>query len=348
MINKKTAYLILMIAALGIAAGCIIQSIQKHGSSQICQKQLFAMDTYMTFAAHGKHAEEAVNAAMEEVKRLDALLSAGSASSEVYEINSAGQGTVSEDMAKLLKRSEEIYESTEGLFDITIYPFMELWGFPSKSYHVPTETQLQSVLPLVGFEKLSFDGERILLSEGQKIDFGGIAKGYASDRVIEIFQSYGIENGLVSLGGNIQTIGVNQEGLPWNIGIRDPEGDQKDIIASVRISGKAVVTSGGYERYFEEDGNTYIHIINPKTGYPADGDLVSVTIISGDGTLADALSTSVYLMGLEKAEEYWRAHGEDFEMVLITEDGNIHVTEGISEEFVCRKDFSMIRRTGDR
>lgn len=346
MINKKTAYIILLIAALGIGAGCIIQSFQKHGDNQICQKQLFAMDTYMTFEARGKRAEEAVDAAIEEVKRLDALLSVGSVSSEVYEINSAGQGTVSEDTARLLKRSEEIYESTDGLFDITVYPFMELWGFTSKSYHVPTETELQSVLPLVGFDKLSFDGERILLSEGQKIDFGGIAKGYTSGRVIEIFRSYGIEDGLVSLGGNIQTMGVNREGLPWNIGIRDPKGDQNDVIASVRISGQAVVTSGGYERYFEEDGNTYIHIINPKTGYPADGDLVSVTIISEDGTLADAMSTSVYLMGLEKAEDYWRAHAEEFEMILMTEDGNVYVTEGISEAFVCRKDFYIFSGSG--
>mgnify|MGYP002921552950 CR=1 FL=1 len=346
--SKKTAHIILRIAALGIAAGCIIQSFQKHGNNQICQKQLFAMDTYMTFEAHGKYAEEAVDAAIEEVKKLDALLSTGSASSEVYEINSAGQGTVSEDTARLLKLSEEIYESTDGLFDITVYPLMELWGFPSKSYHVPTETELQRVLTSVGFDKLSFNGKQVLLSEGQKIDFGGIAKGYASGKVIEIFQSYGIEDGLVSLGGNIQTIGVNQEGLPWNIGIRDPKGDQNDIIASVRISGKAVVTSGGYERYFEEDGNTYIHILNPKTGYPADGDLVSATIISKDGALADAMSTSVYLMGLEKAEDYWRAYGEDFEMILMTEDGNIYVTEGISEDFVCQKEFSMIRRTGKR
>ncbi len=343
MINKKTAYLILLIAALGIAAGCIIQSVLKHGSNPVCEKQLFAMDTYMTFEAHGKYAEEAVDAAIKEVKRLDALLSAESTSSEVYEINLAGRGAVSEDTAKLLNRAGEFYKSTDGIFDITIYPFMELWGFPSKSCHVPAKTELQEVLPCVGFDKISFDGEQIQLSKGQKIDFGGIAKGYASDRVIEIFKSYGIEDGMVSLGGNIQAIGVNREGLPWNIGIRDPEGGHNDAIASVRISGQAAVTSGGYERYFEEDGNTYIHILNPKTGYPSDEDLVSVTIISRDGTLADAMSTSVYLMGLEMAEDYWKGHWEEFEMILITKDGNIYVTEGISEDFMCRKDFSVIQ-----
>lgn len=341
MTNKKTAYFILLIAALGIVAGCLIQSFQKPGS-QVCKKQLFAMDTYMTFEAYGEHAEEAVDAAIEEVKRLDALLSTGSASSEVYRINSVGEGAVSEDTATLLLRAKEIYESTDGIFDITIYPLMELWGFPSKSYHVPEENELQSVLERVGLDKITLDGNYLILSEGQKIDFGGIAKGYASSRIMEVFESYGIENGMVSLGGNIQTIGVNEAGQPWNIGIRDPKGGQNDAIASVRVSGKAVVTSGGYERYFEEDGNTYIHILNPKTGYPADENLVSVTIVSEDGTLADAMSTSIYLMGLENAADYWRAHSEKFDMILITDDGSIYVTEGVSENFVCQKNFTMI------
>lgn len=341
MISKKTAYLILLIAALGIVAGCLIQTFVKPGS-QVCEKQLFAMDTYMTFEARGRRAEEAVNAAIEEVKRLDALLSTGSASSEVSAINSSGEGMVSEDTAALLVRAGEIYESTEGLFDITIYPLMELWGFSSKTYHVPSEEELQSVLARVGFEKLTFDGKELTLSEGQKIDFGGIAKGYTSQKIMEIFQSYGIENAMVSLGGNIQAIGCNETGQPWNIGIRDPEGGQNDIIASVRVSGKAVVTSGGYERYFEEDGNTYIHILNPKTGYPADGDLVSVTIVSEDGTLADAMSTSIYLMGLEKASDYWRSHSEKFDMILIAEDGGIYVTKGIPQNFTCPMDYEMI------
>lgn len=346
MTNKKTSYLILLIAIVVLVAGCIIQSATGLGS-QTCEKQLFAMDTYMTFEARGKHAEEAVDAAIEEVKRLDALLSTGSASSEVYGINSDGGGIVSEDTKVLLERSIEFYESTEGMFDITIYPLMDLWGFTSKDFHVPTESELQDVLEYVDTAKIQFDGKNLELAEGQKIDFGGIAKGYASARVMEIFKEYGIENGMVSLGGNIQTIGENESKQPWNIGIRDPEGDVSDALGSVQVSGKAVVTSGGYERYFEEDGNTYIHILNPKTGQPADEDLVSVTIISEDGTLADAMSTSVYLMGLEKASDYWREHAEKFQMILVTDDGSIHVTEGISESFNCTRDYNVITLQND-
>lgn len=344
MTNKKTGYYILLIAVLIIAAGCIIQAVVKP-VGQVCEKQLFAMDTYMTFEARGAKAEEAVDAAIEEVKRLDALLSTGSASSEVYGINSNGGGAVSKDTKALLERSMEFYESTEGLFDVTIYPLMELWGFTSKTYHVPTETELQDVLECVDAEKIDFDGTNLTLADGQKIDFGGIAKGYTSARVMEIFESYGIENGMVSLGGNIQTLGENESGQPWNIGIRDPEGDVNDTLGAVKVSGKAVVTSGGYERFFEEDGNTYIHILNPKTGYPADEDLVSVTIVSEDGTLADAMSTSIYLMGLEKASDYWREHCEEFEMILVTDDGSIYATEGTSDSFHCIRDYDVITKT---
>lgn len=346
MTNKKTSYLILLIAIAVLVAGCIIQSVTGLGN-QTCEKQLFAMDTYMTFEARGKHAEEAVDAAIEEVKRLDALLSTGSASSEVYGINSCGGGVVSEDTKVLLERSIEFYESTEGMFDITIYPLMELWGFTSKSYHVPTESELQDVLEYVDTAKIRFDGKKLELTEGQSIDFGGIAKGYTAAKVMEIFKEYGIENGMVSLGGNIQTIGENESKKPWNIGIRDPEGDVNDVLGAVKVSGKAVVTSGGYERYFEENGNTYIHILNPKTGQPADEDLVSVTIISEDGTLADAMSTSVYLMGLEKASDYWRDHAEKFQMILVTDDGSIYVTEGISESFNCTRDYDVITLHND-
>lgn len=339
---RKTGSYILLLAALIIAAGCIFKPFFKPAVMG-CEKQLFAMDTYMTFKAYGERAQEAVDAAIEEVKRLDALLSASGASGEISALNSAGEGMVSEDTAALFLRAMEIYESTDGLFDITVYPLMELWGFTTKEYHVPTETELQAVLAYVDASKLKFDGEKITLAKGQKIDFGGIAKGYASSKVMEIFKDYGVEDGMVSLGGNIQTIGVNEEGNPWNIGIRDPEGGQKDVLGSIRVSEKAVVTSGGYERYFEESGNTYIHILNPKTGYPADAGLISVTILSEDGTLADAMSTSIYLMGLDTAGDYWRKHREEFEMILVTEAGEIYVTPGIEDDFVCYRDFKVIK-----
>lgn len=343
MTEKKVFNGILLAAVLVLIGGCILQKTV-GGASQICEKQLFAMDTYMTFQAEGKQAEAAVDAAIEEVKRLDALLSTGSVTSEISRINADGGGTVSEDTRELLERSLKFYEATDGLFDITVYPLMELWGFPEKDYRVPTKEQKNKVLETVGAEKLQFDGENLILGEGQKIDFGGIAKGYASDRVMEIFQEYEITNAMISLGGNIKTMGVNGSGDRWNIGVRNPEKDEGSVLGILKVSEVAVVTSGGYERYFVEDGKTYIHILNPKTGSPAEEDLLSVTIVSKDGTLADAMSTSIYLMGVEKGSEYWRSQGEAFEMILVNDQGHIYVTEGIEDSFECSEKYTVITK----
>lgn len=318
-----------------------ISYIKYQEEQKSCTKQLFAMDTFMSFTAYGKNCEKAVDAAIDEVERLDALLSTGKETSEVSRINAAGGGEVSEDTAVILQEAMEVYQRTEGLFDVSIYPLMELWGFPSQEYHVPTREELLEVLSLVDASKIAFDGTYIKLLEGQRIDFGGIAKGYTSARVMDIFQECGIHSGMVTLGGNVQVLNKKLDGSKWQVAIRDPEHEGK-ILGVLGVENQAVITSGGYERYFEEDGETYIHILNPRTGYPADKDLISVTVISEDGMLADALSTSLYLMGREEAVSYWERYGEEFEMVLVTEKREILVTEGICEEFETEEEYLVI------
>ena len=287
------------------------------------------MDTVMRLTAYGSRSEEAVDAAIAEIQRLDALLSTGSASSEITRLNGAGGGPVSEDTGCLLTAALSLYRETGGLFDCTIYPLMELWGFPTKAYHVPTESELAAVLPLVDAAGVQFDGRTLLLAEGQRMDFGGIAKGYASQRVIEIFRTYGVTSAMAYLGGNIQVLGTKPDGSSWRIGIQDPDGTTGAALAVLPVRDRAVVTSGGYERYFVEDGKTYIHILDPRTGCPAESDLLSVTVVAEDGTLADALSTSLFIMGRKGAEEYWRKSGGAFDMVLVAEDRTLYVTEGI-------------------
>lgn len=162
---------------------------------------------------------------------------------------------------------------------------------------------------------------------GMEIDLGGIAKGYTSSRVMEIFKEQGIKHGLVSLGGNVQALGSKADGKPWRVAIQNPESDL-DYLGILDIEGKCVITSGGYERFFIEDGVRYHHIIDPRTGYPADSGLLSATIISEDGTLADGLSTSLFIMGKEEAEKYWRAHPGTFDYILEDTDGTLYVTKG--------------------
>lgn len=320
-------------------AGCILQ-YRNETVNKECTRQLFAMDTVMFFTAYGKNSEQAVDAAVKEVQRLDELLSTGNPDSEVSAINSKGSGTLSDDTKTILTEATEIYRETDGLFDVTIYPLMQLWGFPTQEYHVPTESELQKALAKVDASQIVIEGDQVTLGTGQQMDLGGIAKGYTSARIMEIYREYGITSGMVSLGGNVQTLGTRPDGKDWNIGIQNPDGQQGSLLAALPVENKAVITSGGYERYFEEDGNTYIHILNPKTGYPADSGLVSVSIISENGMLADALSTSLYLMGEEKAAEYWRTHADAFDMILEDKDGTLYVTEGLSQEI--QTDNTMI------
>lgn len=369
--NRKFFSGLLGVVFLVLAAGCVWQSVYT-GANKSCTRQIFAMDTVMSFTAYGRQCEEAVEAAIEEVKRLDMLLSTGNPDSEVSKLNEAGKATVSEDTAILFARAGEVYESTGGLFDVTVYPLMELWGFPTGEYHVPTGNELAEVLPLVDGSRVEMtevlpsaeesreehakgrlpadrqaaqsQKMQVELGEGQRADLGGIAKGYTSARIMEIYEEYGVRSGMVSLGGNVQVLHKKPDGAAWRIGIRDPAGSEGDLAAVLTAEDRAVVTSGGYERYFEENGNTYIHILDPRTGYPAVGDLASVTVVSEDGMSADALSTALYIMGLEDALDYWRVYGENFELVLITEAGDIFATEGLKGCIEAERKIAIVGR----
>lgn len=309
-------------------------------------RDIFAMDTYMSITAYGEKCEEAVDAAEAEIKRLDELLSTGSDDSEVTKINKEAGGKLSEDTSYLVKRALNIHKDTDGAFDITIYPVMKAWGFAGDTFAVPDKKTLKQTLSLVDATKLSYDEKNSKLSfgkEGMEIDLGGIAKGYTSDRVIDILKSYGIEHAMINLGGNVDLLGKKLDGSEWRIAVQDPESED-DYIGILSVSDKAVITSGGYERYFEEDGVRYHHIIDPSTGYPGNHGLTSVTIVSSDGTLADALSTSLFVMGKDKAIEYWQSHSNQFDTILIDEKGIVYISEDIAGSFESDANIKILKR----
>lgn len=300
---------------------------------------VFAMDTYMTVTAYGKQAEEAVEAARKEILRLDALWSPQGEQSEVAALNRQGGGHVSGETGQLIETSLQLYESTEGAFDITIYPLMQEWGFTTGNFAVPEKERITELLEKVDAGKITYDAGKkmVTLPEGASIDFGGIAKGFTSGRIIDIFKDYQVGCGMVSLGGNVQLYGTKTDGSPWRIAIENPD-KSKDYLGVIETADKAIITSGGYERYFEENGQVWHHILNPETGYPADSGLSSVTVVSRDGTMADGLSTSLFIMGKDKALAYWKSNAELFDLVLYEEDGTLTITEGIEDEF--SSDFS--------
>ena len=328
------------------STGSSKKSTEQASSDTEASKDIFAMDTYMTVTAYGEKAQDAVDAAEAEIERLDTLLSTGNADSEIAKLNEQKSATLSEDGGYLVKRALELNKETDGAFDIAIYPVMEAWGFPTQNFRVPSADELTGLLKHVDAAKISYDKDTREISfedDQMKIDLGGIAKGYTSSRIMDIFKENGITSGLVNLGGNVQALGTKTDGSNWRVAVQSPD-DTEDYLGVLSIRDKAVITSGGYERYFEQDGVTYHHIIDPKIGYLAENGLVSVTIVSSDGTLADGLSTSLFIMGEEKAAEFWKAHSDEFEAILETDDGTIYVTEGLKDSFTTDLDMKVITK----
>lgn len=346
--------ILVLLCLFGILTGCADQAklakeqLAEESNPDRQQIQIFAMDTIMDLKVYDKDGEKAKDALLtceKEINRLDGVLSATRESSEVSKINqNAGKEpvVVGEDTKELLNFAKEMYRETEGAFDITIAPVVSEWGFTKEEKKVPAKEEIQKLLQKVDIEKLSLDGENAFLTEeGMSIDLGGIAKGYTSDLVTKILKEKGIAHGIVSLGGNISAIGTREDGGKWKVAVQNPL-DENDYVGVLEVSDLSVVTSGGYQRYFEQDGVRYHHIIDPKNGYPANNGLLSVSIICPQGQKADVLSTALFVMGKEKALDYWRKRG-GFEAVLVTEAKEVLVTSGLKESFTYheREGFSF-------
>lgn len=334
-----------MLTCALLLTGCADVSEPSKAEPACARQEIFAMDTYMTLTAYGDNAQEAVDAAAAEITRLDTLWSVGSPESEISQLNQKGSAVLSSETADVVERALSLSQESGGAFDITIYPLMELWGFTSGDYRVPTAAEISEKRSHVDSSALTYDhsSRSLSLPDGMSVDLGGIAKGYTSSRVMEVFRDYGVASGMVSLGGNVQLCGTKPDGGLWRVGIENPDESvvKSDMVGVLSVADKAVITSGGYERYFEEDGVCYHHILNPKSGYPAQNGLISVTIVSEDGTLADALSTALFVMGKESALELWRSHADSFDAVLVEEDGTITVTTGLADAFTSELSFEI-------
>ena len=307
------------------------------------RQQFFAMDTTMTVTLYGKGGADALTAVQQEVFRLDGLLSRTKPNSDISRLNAGAGNDVEVDTSTgtLLAEAAFIGDMTGGALDVTIAPVMDAWGFGAATsfqeseFRVPTQAELDALLPLVDSGKLHVNGHALgrlarLDEPGMAVDLGAVAKGYAADQVRDLLLEAGVTSALLDLGGNVTVMGTKADGSPWRVGIKDPAAPASSYCI-LSLSDKTASTSGGYERYFEENGVTYHHIIDPHTGYPADSGLLAVTAVSADGTLADALSTACFVMGADKALDLWRDQGEaqDFDLVLVGDDGHVFITEGL-------------------
>lgn len=300
----------------------------------------FAMGTYMKLTAYGEPAERALELSKDKIKELEALWSVTDENSDIYKVNHSGgrPTSISRETGEVLAFALNMAGETEGALEPTVFPIVTAWGFISGDYRIPDKEELEGLLQYVDYKKVCLEENQVTLPEGMDLDLGAVGKGYTGDILSELLKEQGITSALLDIGGNIQMIGRKPDGSRWRLGIQNPFGEGS--VGVLESGDGAVVTSGNYERYFiGEDGEQYGHIIDPSTGCPADSGLASVTIIAKEGKLCDALSTAVYVMGLEKGAEYWREKG-GFEMLLVTDENEIYLTEGIEDDFSLSADFS--------
>lgn len=303
--------------------------------------RLFVMDTVADISVNGGD-RECIAEMGEILDNLDRELSAYNG--DLHTLNENAGGYMNYDLKNVLEISEEYYNRTGGAFSPYLGSIIELWGVGSKNY-VPTADEISAALSSCRAEYVSVRENELSLSNGVRLNFGAIAKGYAADILKEYLTEKNIPSAVISLGGNVYVHGKNGE-KDWNVGIRDPLGSGNDYIGTVALSDKFVISSGDYERYFEKDGVRYHHIMDANTGSPCKSDLLAAAVISDTGAQGDAFSTAVYVMGREKALEFWRKNS-GFELVLIGRDKRVTVTEGIYDKFTQSREgyvYEIARR----
>ncbi len=321
---------------LATVSSCVPQKEKVYRKSKIL------MDTLITISAvsdSGDKADLAIEKAFSEIEKLDKLLNFFSDKSELSEINkNAGKKAVkvSPETFEVIERALYASEKTGGAFDVTIGTEITLWDFHNKVK--PEDKAIRERLSLVNYKGILLNKRAssvYLNKKGMLIDLGGIAKGYAADKAVEVMKKKGIKSGLVSVAGDIKAFGLKPDGKPWKIGIKNPRAKNEDdeIMATIELTDMAISTSGDYERYFIIEGKRYHHILNPKTGYPADG-CRSVSIIAKDGAITDPFSTGIFTLGAEKGMKLLEEMGLDG--IIVDKDGKIHTTSNLRGKIEIR------------
>jgi FAD:protein FMN transferase len=306
----------------------------------------FAMGTVITHRAFGPYAEDCLDAVCREVERIEGLLSRFLPGSDIHRLNaSAGikSEKVSPETFEVISKAAEFSRYCQGCFDVTIEPLVSLWNIRKEPFVEPDRFSIMQVLPLVNFRDLILDPWDMtagLRYTGQSVDLGGIGKGYAADRIIAIYDEYGINSAYSNLGGNVVTRGAKPDGSPWIIGIQHPRQEDR-LIGAVSVVNQTVVTSGDYQRcVIGSQGERHHHILNPATGYPAESGLISVSIVTENSLAADALSTMLFVAGLEKGlrvlESFPRA-----EAILVDSELRIYITSGLQYCFQAGQGFEV-------
>lgn len=324
----KKSLLLFLLAFLISFSGC---------SHSPISNEFFAMNTVMKITLYDGD-DKRMEQAIQEVIRLENLLSVTKPNSDITKANqNSGAATfLSQETISLLQTAKEFSKETNGLFDITVYPAVKAWGFTGEENRIPKAEELTALLPLLDSDAIAIQENTITLKEGMEMDLGGIAKGYAADKVATLLEQNGCTGGILSFGGNVKTIGTKPDGSLFQVAVQDPN-NTSNTLGTLAVNGNiAVVTSGDSQRYFEKDGVKYHHILDPRTAAPAKSDLSSVTVVCSSATRADAFATALYIMGLEEGLAFVNQK-DDLEALFVTKQGEISVSKGLQNAFTPNK-----------
>ncbi len=324
----------------------------KKTKSTITTQESFQLGTFITINlyADGEAPNEDFDRIFNEIERLEDLISKSIETSEVAQINkNAGIAPVpvGEEVYELIKLGLEFSNVSSGGFDISVGPLVDLWGIGTESAHVPEQSEIDETIALINYQDIELDDANrtvFLKKKGMELDLGAIAKGYIADKVKAIITDEGYTSAIINLGGNVLTVGHKPNSEAWNIGVRDPQ-DEHKIVGSMKLKGNSIVSSGIYERYFFVGDTRYHHILNPKTGYPEENHLQSVSIISEKSATGDGLSTTVFVMGLEEGYKYVESL-DQVEALFITDENIVYMTPGLQDVFTLTNASYEVKSMG--
>ena len=341
---RKNIKIVIVIITIIILAGLGIYNVaDKKGTYSTTNYYLDTVNEVSLINIRKSKADKILPGVDKTILNINNLMSLQLPGSELSDINrNAGikPVKVSDDTFNVIEKSLKYSKLTNGKFDVTVGPLTSMWNIGNDKARVPSDSEIKNALPLVGYRDIVLDSKAktvYLKKKGMKIDLGGIAKGYCADKVADYLKDNGVKDAIINLGGNIYVMGKNDQRKDFVVGIQNPDKKSSDSMASLKLADKSVVTSGIYERYIEKDGRLYHHMLNPATGYPFDNNLNSVTIISDKSIDGDALSTSIYGLGLEEGMKKVKSL-KGVEAIFITKDDKVYITDGLKNNFNISND----------
>ncbi|MFZ7131407.1 MAG: FAD:protein FMN transferase [Eubacteriales bacterium] len=354
--KKRKVYMLALISLMLFLMGCSPSTDDKN---DFVSESNFYLDTIVNIKIYNPtdKTEEIFDKVFNRIEVLEKTLSVHIKGSDLYHIKeNAGikPVKVSEETFFVIEKSIHYAEISQGCFDITTGPLIDLWNINPPEGHVPTQEELKDVSNIIDYKKIVLDKDNLTIfleDKGMIANLGAIAKGYIADEVKKVLIENEVERAIINLGGNVLLVGDRSDGSDYSIGVQDPLSDRGAYLGLIKSKHNSLVSSGDYERYFIKDGKKYHHILNPFTGYPADNELMQVTIISHNSIDADALSTTTFLLGLDKGINLIEEM-DNIEGVFITKDHKIYLTSGIQDKFVFDEEdygqiYEVIKNTAD-